>query len=48
MTRTAEEMNLVATTNARFEATIKEQANQNSKLIGMNNTHAKVIENAVH
>lgn len=44
MTKTAEEMNMVATANAGYEATIKEMAGQISKLIEMNTNLVKVIE----
>ena len=44
MTKTAEEMNMVAAANAGYEATIKEMAGQISKLIEMNTNLVKLIE----
>ena len=45
--KTAEEMNLVATTNAGLEATVKEQSKQISKLITMNENLVTMNENLV-
>jgi hypothetical protein len=47
ISKTAEEMNLVATTNAGLEATVKEQSKQISKLITMNKNLVAMNENLV-
>lgn len=47
ISKTAEEMNLVATTNAGLEATVKEQSKQISKLIIMNENLVAMNENLV-
>lgn len=44
MTRTAEEMNMVATANAGYQATIKEMTDQIPKLLEMNTNLVKIIE----
>jgi hypothetical protein len=43
ISRTAEEMNMVATTNAGLEAALKEQSKQISRLIEMNQNLLKII-----
>jgi protein involved in ribonucleotide reduction len=43
ISRTAEEMNMVATTNAGLEATLKEQSKQISRLIEMNHNLLKIV-----